>query len=110
MACRSTDANKDQATTRPPIAKARKSAELNKRVELVYVVVAENEINPPTQKLAASNANTRNFSKFCLFPLRTWPRKVPMSDVIPEKWALRTRFWVRTEVMLLVIPHATAAR
>ena len=92
------------------MANARKRAELNKRVELAYVVVAENETNPPSQKLAANSEKTRNFSKFCLFPRKPWPRKVPISDVIPEKWALRTRFWVRTEVMLLVIPHATAAR
>ena len=100
----------DHATTRPPMANARKRAELNKRVELAYVVVAENETNPPNQKLDANSAKTRNFSKFCLFPRKIWPRKVPISDVIPEKWALRTRFWVRTEVMLLVIPHATAAK
>ena len=68
-----------------PTAIAKKKAELISKLELESASVTEKEIRPPVQKLAARQQKTRSFMAFAELPLMTCPRKVPMSEVMPEK-------------------------
>ena len=91
-----------------PIPKRKCKPALSNNTLDPILLVSEKDKYPPIQNDRASKGNTCNLIKFCLFPLTTWPKNVPISLVIPLKWALLTRFVVMVLVTLFWRPMATA--